>query len=302
MQTIDLIVIGAYFAFVLGLGVLFRKQVTDVSEYFRGGGKLLWWMSGSSVFMTTFSAWTFTGAAGKAYVDGLPILVIFVANMISYFVCARFLASRYRQLRVDTPLEAYRQRYGLFNEQFSLWITFIANLLPGGITLIAISIFVSAIFGWNLEQTIIMTGGAVLIITLTGGAWAVIASDFMQAMLVVAITIVVGIKAIMVMGGVVPIIDQFPVKNVLIGNDINFVAIYLLWIGATMIQRLHDVNNLNASVRFLAAKDSRHARKAAIFAGCMFGGASLIWFLPPMVSAIMFPDIGTMYPNLKKPE
>ena len=302
MQSVDLAVIVAYFIFILGVGFLFRKQVTNVSEYFRGGGKLLWWMSGASVFMTTFSAWTFTGAAGKAYTDGLPILVIFFGNMISYFVCARFLAGRFRQMRVDTPLEAYRLRYGRFNEQFNLWITFVANLLPGGITLIAISIFVSAIFGWDLQQTILITGAVVLVVTLTGGAWAVIASDFVQAILVIAITIIVGIKAIMVMGGVAPILDQFPADNIMVGSDVNYLFVYFLWVIATLIQRLHDVNNLNASVRFLTVKDSRHARKAAIFSGCLFAGASVIWFLPPMVSAIMFPDLSQLYPGLNNPE
>ena len=301
MSSTDLSILVVYFGFVVLVGIVFRKQITDVSEYFRGGGQLLWWMSGSSVFMTTFSAWTFTGAAAKAYTDGLPILVIFLGNMISYFICARFLAHRFRQLRVDTPLEAYKLRFGRFNEQFSLWITFVTNLLPGGITLIAISVFVSAIFGWDLQQTIIITGSVVLVVTLTGGAWAVIASDFVQAVLVIAITVVVGIKAVLIMGGVEPILQQFPADNILIGKDVSYLFIYILWIMATLTQRLHDVNNMNASVRFLAAKDSRHSRKAAILAGCLFAGASLIWFLPPMVSAIRLPDLAELYPNLSNP-
>ena len=135
IDPIDLSIVVAYFLFVLALGFVFRKQVTSVSEYFRGGGKMLWWMSGSSAFMTTFSAWTFTGAAGKAYIDGFPVVVIFLANALGYFICAKFLAAKYRQLRVDTPLEAYQKRYGRFNEQFNLWIDFLGSQLPGGITL-----------------------------------------------------------------------------------------------------------------------------------------------------------------------
>lgn len=301
IETIDLVIIIAYFIFVLVIGFLFRKQVTGIAEYFRGGGKILWWMTGSSVFITTFSAWTFTGAARKAYEDGFPVMVIFIGNAIGYYVCARFLAGRFRQTRVDTPLEAYKQRYGRFNEQFSLWISFLVNQLPGGLTLVAVSIFVSAIFGWELQTTIIVTGLTVLTVTLTGGAWAVIASDFMQAMLIVAVTAVSGFYALSIMGGVTPIIEQFPTENILIGNGVNYVVIFVLWIVATIIQRLHDINNLYISVRFLAAKDSQHARRAAVLAACLFGLASLVWFLPPMVSAIIYPDLGTMYPNLSHP-
>ena len=32
---------------------------------------LSWWLVGTTAFMAQFSAWTFTGAASKAYTDGL---------------------------------------------------------------------------------------------------------------------------------------------------------------------------------------------------------------------------------------
>ena len=302
IDVVDLGIIVAYFVFILGLGFVFRKQVTSVSEYFRGGGKMLWWMSGSSAFMTTFSAWTFTGAAGKAYIDGFPVVVIFLANALGYFVCAIFLAAKYRQLRVDTPLEAYKQRYGRINEQFNLWVGFLGSQLPGGITLVAVSVFVSAIFGWNLQSTIIVTGVVVVAVTLSGGSWAVIASDFMQAMLIAAITLVAGFSALNLMGGFRPIIEQFPADNFFLGTGVDNIAIYLLWIVAIVIQRLHDINNMNSSVRFLAAKDSHHSKKAAFLSAGLFGLASLIWFIPPMVTAILHPDIASMYPNLQNPQ
>lgn len=69
----DISAIVFYFIFMILLGFIFRKQVANTSDYFRGGGKMVWWMAGSSAFMTTFSAWTFTGAAGKAYIDALPL-------------------------------------------------------------------------------------------------------------------------------------------------------------------------------------------------------------------------------------
>ena len=297
-ERLDLAIVAAYFGFILLIGVMFRRQVSDASDYFRGGGKLLWWMSGSSAFMTTFSAWTFTGAAGKAYTDGLSVVIIFLANAVSYFFCAALLAGRFRQLRVDAPLEAYRKRYGRFNEQLNLWISFLTSQLPGGITLIAVSIFVSAVFGWDLQATIVGTGAAVVVVTLSGGAWAVIASDFVQAMLIIAITIVAGWQAIAIMGGIEPILREFPAENVLTGDSMEHTWVFVLWSIAILLQRLHDVNNLDASRRFLAAKDSRHARKAALMSAALFAGASLIWFLPPMVSAIKFPDLSSLYPNI----
>lgn len=64
----DFIVIGLYFILILAIGVVFSKMASkSTSDYFRGGGRMLWWMVGSTAFMAQFSAVTFTGAAGKAF-------------------------------------------------------------------------------------------------------------------------------------------------------------------------------------------------------------------------------------------
>jgi SSS family solute:Na+ symporter len=42
----DWIVIGFYFAFITGIGFLFKHVNKDSSDYFRGGGNMLWWMAG----------------------------------------------------------------------------------------------------------------------------------------------------------------------------------------------------------------------------------------------------------------
>ena len=78
LSIYDYCVIGFYFAFMALIGWVCRKFITNTSDYFRGGGKMLWWMAGCSAFVAQFSAWTFTGAAGKAYQDGPVIMVLYL--------------------------------------------------------------------------------------------------------------------------------------------------------------------------------------------------------------------------------
>jgi len=56
--------------------------------------------------------------------------------------------------------------------------------------------------------------------------------------------------------------------------------------------------NLNDSFRFLNAKDSENARKAALLAMCLMALGSVIWFIPPWASAILYPDAAAAYPEL----
>src|SRR5471030_3283224 len=112
MTPYDYAVLVFYFGFMLTISWVFRRFVTNVSDYFRGGGKALWWMVGGSAFMMQFSAWTFTGAASKAYSDGWPIMAIYVGNVFGFLINGLWLAPKIRQMRVVTGIQAVRLRFG----------------------------------------------------------------------------------------------------------------------------------------------------------------------------------------------
>jgi len=298
VSSYDIGAIVFYFIFMVLLGVVFRKQVANTSDYFRGGGKMLWWMGGASAFMTTFSAWTFTGAAGKAYIDGFAVVWIFIFNIIGYLICARIFAPRFRQMNVITPMEAIRQRFGAKTERFYTVIYMITGLMGGAITLYAVSIFISAVLGWDIQYAIMITGGAVVLMTITGGAWAVVSSDFLQALLIVGISVVTFIAVMNNTSSITDITNHWEGAAFWTGNGIHYQEIFLLWIGAILIQRVIDMNNIGQSVRFLCVKDSQHAKKAAYFTAALFAFGSIMWFLPPMYAASAFPDLASMYPQL----
>jgi len=63
----DYLVIAGYFVLIMGIGVVFKKMASQsTSDYFRGGGRMLWWMVGSTAFMMQFSAWTSPNAGRHA--------------------------------------------------------------------------------------------------------------------------------------------------------------------------------------------------------------------------------------------
>src|SRR5215212_1072364 len=200
MSGYDYGVLAVYFVFMLSLGVVFRKFTKISSDYFRGGGNVLWWLVGATAFMCQKSAWTFTGAASKAYSDGLLVGVIFLGNGIGYFIAYLWSAARFRQIRVVTPMEGVRDRFGRANEQFFTWIWLPIGTLYGGIWLNAVSRFASVVFRWNADMTILIVGAAVVFVSGIGGSWAIIASDFMQTLVLIAVSAVTAFLAIKLVG------------------------------------------------------------------------------------------------------
>lgn len=289
-MNIDILVVAVYFVFMVIIGFLFKRLAgSSTSDYFRGGGKMLWWMVGSTAFMTQFSAWTFTGAAGKAYTDGFPILVIFMANAFGFLLSWWFFSYRFRQMRTVTPIEGVRRRFGATNEQVFTWATMPTSIVYTGIWLNGLALFVSAVFKIDISTTIIATGLIVLFISLIGGSWGVVASDFVQMVVIMAVTVVCAVAAIVKVGGPSNLIEQFPADTIM-GNSMNYPLLFISWFIFMFVKQLQNINNMNDSYRFLTAKDSTNARKAALLAFILMLIGPIIWFLPPWATAVLYPD------------
>ncbi len=294
----EYIVIAAYFMLLLAIGFTFKNMASkSTSDYFRGGGRMLWWMVGSTAFMMQFSAWTFTGAAGKAFTDGFAVCLVFIANTFSYFCGWLYFAKRFRQMRVDTPTEAIRGRFGPQNERFFSWALIIFTLMNAGIWLNALGVFATAVFDTDISLTIIVTGLTVVFVSVLSGAWGVVASDFMQTLVVAVISIACAIVALVKVGGPMALVTEFP-SDFIVGPNMNYPLLLVGTFVFFLAKQLVTIMNLHDSFRFLTAKDSINAKKAAFLAMCLMGFGSFIWFIPPWASAILYPDAGSAFSQL----
>ncbi|HKB56109.1 MAG TPA: hypothetical protein VKC51_00835 [Lacunisphaera sp.] len=301
MTPYDYAVIGFYFAFMLGISWVFRRFVTNVSDYFRGGGKALWWMVGGSAFMMSFSAWTLTGAASQAYGGGWPIITIYVANSLGFLINALHFAPKFRQMRVITGIEAVRLRFGRANEQIFTWLQLPLGTLQATLHLNAVAIFFSAVFGFDLPLTIIVLGVVVLSIALLGGSWAVIAGDFIQMLILMPVCLTITGLALAHLGGWSGFVAKLP------PGHLDFRALWNrdflgLWCAAMLLKQVISTNNLVDANRYLSVKDSRHARWAGFLGSGLYLVGIVIWFVPPLAARALFPDLAAQFPTLAHPD
>lgn len=289
----DYAVIGIYFVFLLVIGAAFHGSNKSTSEFFRGGGKVLWWIVGATAFMTQFSAWTFTGAASKAYDNGFLVLAIYAANALAFFLNYCGAAARLRRMRVITTFEGIRQRWSRGNEQFFTWIQLPIGILLAGIALNGLGVILAAVFGFSIPVTMLAAGLVVTFMAAFGGAWAATSGDFMQMLVLMAVTTAAAFLALHHVGGVGSFIDQLPQQSFVWGEP-GRGGVVIFWILALVFGQAVTVNNLSDGYRYLCAKDDRHARKGALLATALFIVGPVLWFIPPMVGRILFPDLSTV--------
>ncbi len=299
MTGYDYAVLIVFFAFMASLALVFRKFTRSSNDYFRSGGNVLWWLGGSTAFMCQFSAWTFTGAASKAYTDGLMVSVLFLGNALGYLIAYFWSAAKFRQLRVITPMDGVRDRFGRSNEQFFTWVWLPIGTLYAGIWLNAVSKFGAVVFGLGFESTVLVVGAVVVFVSALGGSWAIVASAFMQTLILMAVSVVAAVLAVQAVGdgsfvrGMSTFVERLPPQH-LDWTVMMRPELVVLWVVAALVKQVCTTNNLNDANRFLFAKDSRNARRAALLAAGLFVIGPILWFIPPMAAAILYPDLSVI--------
>ncbi len=298
----DYIIIGFYLVFMLAIGLVFRKMSKNTSDYFRAGGAMPWWLTGASAWVFSFTAWTFTGAAGKVYESGLLVLCVFYSTMVGLAVAIAVTCLRFRRMRVITWMEAVRLRYGPFNEQFYTWVKLPLLLLFAGVSLNAIGVFMSAVFQIEMNSMLVILGVVVTVVAFAGGSWAVLASDFVQAFLIVTITICTAVMTLAhdKIGGLGGLLEKVPSAH-LHWSELARPELIFIWVLATLWLKFSDENNMERATMYLMTRSDKDARKMVLIPliGTLLG--PLIWFIPSMAATILHPNLAADYPNLKQP-
>lgn len=148
-----------------------------------------------------------------------------------------------------------------------------------------------------MSMTIIITGLTMVFVSVIAGAWGVVASDFVQTLVVAVVSIACAVVALIKVGGPVALVTNFP-SGFVLGPDMNCGLLLVGTFVFFLCKQLITIMNLHDAFRFLTAKDSVNARKAALLAMALMGVGSIIWFIPPWASAILYPDAASAYPEI----
>lgn len=303
LTIIDYSVLGFYFVFMAGLGLVFRRFSHDIADYFQGGGKMLWWMTGASALMSSISAWSLTGAAALIYESGTLVLMLFGANLVSLAFVYFLTCHRFRQMRVITYGDAIRRRFGPATEQFYVGLQVPVSLVLSSFTLYALGVFLAAVFKTDIGTTILVVGCVVVMLAVLGGAWSVVAGDFVQMLMMFVALVMTSLFVLRLpeIGGLSGLLAKVPARHFDWTATLDPKVLWV-WCPMMFLNQLTSFNNMaEGSAKFLLVKDGKQARRAAAM---MFTGMAVLIVLimiPPMAAAIALPDLRAAFPQLANP-
>jgi Na+/proline symporter len=310
-------IVAGYLLMLMLVGLVFRRFSKNTSDYFRAGGKATWWLLGGSMFMQSFSAWTFTGAAGAAFQAGWSLSVMMFSNVLMFVSFAAITGPWFRQLRCVTGADVVRLRFGPAMEQFIAYLGMFMGPIFGGVQLYGLAIFTSILLGLNINAAIVVLGFVVLFYSAMSGAWAVLAADFIKAVVLMPISVLLAVLCLKEVGGISGLLAAIdhaglheafsPFKSPAVVSTMSGVnpgwftiPFYLAWYANNII----NANALSGGPcpRFMCAKDGREARRAALLGAGLLLIGMFIWFIPPMTARLLIADQVAAMPLAKPVE
>ena len=297
-NSTDYAVILCYILLMVGVGFYVMRFNSNASEYFRGGSRIPWLVAGLSSFMSGFSAWTFTGGAGVAYSSGVAVIGLYIGNGLSFLLGYYIFAARWRRTRITTVMEYLSDRFGPATHQTFSWATIIFQLFTSATMLYGLSLFVSTACRFSVTATILVTGAIILSYSVLGGLWAVVVADFLQASILLPFCIVLASASLVHVGGISGLVHSLPPEMKTIHLRGEFGWIYLAcW--AVMVSFGYNTGAM--AQRYFSVENERAAKRVGLLCCGLFFIGAFLWFIPPMVMRVLYPDLHAIWPQLANP-
>ena len=216
LTLVDGLVILAYFAFNLGIGLYYRKRaIKSVSDFFVSGRKVTWWLAGTSMVATTFAADTPLAVTGLVARNGISGNWIWWSMAASGILTVFFYARLWRRAGVLTDAEFAEIRYSGTPARFlrgfrAFYLGLPINLIIMGWVNLAIVKILMLVLGVTKVQALAIAIGIMLItasISTLSGLWGVLVTDLFQFILKMGMVIVLAVFAVRSIGGMAGLIS-----------------------------------------------------------------------------------------------
>jgi SSS family transporter len=199
ISPIDCVVLVAYLAAAVALGLGVGRGSRDFASYVLAGKNLPWWALLGSIVATETSTATFLSVPGMSYEPGgnLCFLQLAMGFFVGRCLIVFLLLPAYFRGDIVSAYEVLARRFGNGARRTASAIFLAARTLGDGLRLFLAAIALEHAVGLPLVVCIVVIGAVTVVYTLFGGLRSVVWNDCLQFVVymiggVVALVIIVG--------------------------------------------------------------------------------------------------------------
>src|SRR3981081_3434864 len=299
LAPVDLAIIGVYFIVIFAIGFYFARKERTSTDYFLASRSVGWFAIGASLFVSNISTEHFIGLAGSGATSGLAVGHFEWLACLMLLLLGWVFVPFYLRSNVFTMPEFLERRFNRNCATYLASISIIAYIFTKiSVHLYAAAIVLERVVGWNQWTAAIILVVATGIYTIAGGLAAVIYTDLVQTLILLAGAIALTFIGLDKVGGFAGIraavpADYFHMIKPATDGEFPWTGIFF---GAPILGIWYWCTDQVIVQRVLSARDEGHAKAGTIFAGFLKILPVFMLVLPGIIAFALFPE------QVKKPD
>ena len=271
--------IAGYLILMLGIGILGRGKVTTIEDMAVAGRRSGVWLIAFSVAATWINGTTLVGNSALGRDFGLSSYwaggsFLFVTVWIGYYVVPRL-----RETGIITIPELFERFFGPAYRLIALVLVILRDLGVTAGTLGALTVVTTALLDISAIESQALWLGVTVIYVFLGGMWAVLVTDSIQFVIIVAGTVGLLFSGIGQLGGLSELGSRVdPILLDLSGRAGGLQVLGWIVIGIAVTCGYQGIIQ-----RGFAASSPETARKGFLYGGVL----GILWYMvPPLIGLL----------------
>jgi solute:Na+ symporter, SSS family len=279
----DLAVFLIYMMGVVLYGCSFYFKNQSAEQFTSGGGKLPAWLVGMSIFATFVSSISFLALPGKAYQSNWNALAFSFSIPIAAYMAVKFFIPLYRKQNSISAYAYLEKRFGPWARTYASVCYILTQIMRTGSILYLLALPLNALFDWDVNLIIIITGTAVFIYSMLGGISAVVWTDAIQGfILIIGAVTCAAILTFSLPGGASQLFDiasqhdKFNLGS--FGSSLSESTFWVVFIYGLFINMQNYGIDQNYVQRYMTTETEKEAKSSAWFGSMLYIPVSMIFF------------------------
>jgi solute:Na+ symporter, SSS family len=305
-RAIDYLIIALYFTFVLGIGYLAKRAVSNSLDFFLSGRSLPAWVTGLAFISANLGAIEIMGMSANGAQFGVPTVHYFWIGAIpAMLFLGVVMMPFYYGSKVRSVPEFMLRRFGKPAHLVNAISFALAQLLIAGVNLFLLATIVNALLGWPIWVSLIVAAAIVLSYITLGGLSAAIYNEVLQFFVIVAALLPLTLVALHKVGGWQGLSDKLTAApgggpqqlhawpgNELSGFSSDILSVLGLVFGLGFVLSFgYWTTNFVEVQRAMASKNMSAARRTPIIGSFPKMFVPFIVILPGMIAAVTVPEL-----------
>jgi SSS family solute:Na+ symporter len=304
--AIDYIIIALYFTFVLGIGYLAKRAVSNSLDFFLSGRSLPAWVTGLAFISANLGAIEIMGMSANGAQYGMPTVHYFWIGAIpAMLFLGVVMMPFYYGSKVRSVPEFMLRRFGKPAHLVNAISFALAQVLIAGVNLFLLATIVNVLLGWPIWLSTILAAAIVLSYITLGGLSAAIYNEVLQFFVIVAALLPLTIIGLHKVGGWQGLVDKVTAApkggseqihawpgNQLSGFTSDWLSVVGLVFGLGFVLSFgYWTTNFVEVQRALASKNMSAARRTPIIGSFPKMFIPFIVIIPGMIAAVSVPEL-----------